>query len=211
MPKTIYIDTPPTFSFKATIYSHGWCELHPFEIDEVNWRLSYVFSDGPGKATPAVISEDKERIRIDLANSTVDTATIERTARHLLRLDEDLAPFYAKLDGHAGLEWISQQAAGRMLRSATVFEDLVKTICTTNCSWGLTKIMVTNLVEKLGAKSSPPYAVAGNMRNTGTSVPERGVADASSDGVVLSSGGDQAKNHPPATAVPLLRKEGSLI
>jgi N-glycosylase/DNA lyase len=209
MPKTIFIDTPPNFSFKATIYSHGWCELHPFEIDEVNWRLSYVFSDGAGKLTPAVISEENGRVRIDLANSTVDTATIERTARHLLRLDEDLAPFYQTLDGHAGLEWISQQAAGRMLRSATVFEDLVKTICTTNCSWALTKIMVTNLVEKLGAelrvpplggkfpKSSPPY--------------EGGVADASSDGVVLSSGDDQAENHPTAKAAPLLRKEGSLI
>ncbi|MBK8301985.1 MAG: hypothetical protein IPK98_00685 [Chloracidobacterium sp.] len=165
MPKTIYIDTPTSFSFKATIYSHGWCELHPFEIDEVNWRLSYVFSDGQGKATPGVISEDKERIRIDLANTAIDTATIERTARHLLRLDEDLSPFYQTLDGHAGLEWIAQQAAGRMLRSATVFEDLVKTICTTNCSWGLTKIMVTNLVEKLGepvaASGSEPPAVAG--------------------------------------------------
>lgn len=37
-----------------------------------------------------------------------------------------------------------------MLRSATVFEDLVKTMCTTNCSWALTKSMVSNLVEKLG-------------------------------------------------------------
>ncbi|MBK7393805.1 MAG: hypothetical protein IPI64_10990 [Chloracidobacterium sp.] len=197
MPKTIFIDTPVSFSFKATIYSHGWCELHPFEIDEVNWRLGYVFSDGLGASTPAIISEEPGRIRIDCANTAIDTATIERTARHLLRLDEDLEHFYQTLNGHAGLEWISQQAAGRMLRSATVFEDLVKTICTTNCSWGLTKIMVTNLVEKLGSKSSPPY--------------EGGVADASSDGVVLSSGDDQAENHPPATAVPLLRKEGSRI
>jgi N-glycosylase/DNA lyase len=31
-----------------------------------------------------------------------------------------------------------------------VFEDLVKTVCTTNCSWALTKIMTMNLVEKLG-------------------------------------------------------------
>src|SRR5438445_9041464 len=52
-------------------------------------------------------------------------------------------------------------------------------------------------------KSSPPY--------------EGGVADVSSDGVVLSSALDQSsvnanlENHPPANAVPLLRKEGSFL
>ena len=40
-----------------------------------------------------------------------------------------------------------------MLRSPTVFEDLVKTICTTNCSWALTVKMVTGLVENLGCES----------------------------------------------------------
>jgi N-glycosylase/DNA lyase len=37
-----------------------------------------------------------------------------------------------------------------MLRSPTVFEDLVKTICTTNCTWAATVRMVTALVEHLG-------------------------------------------------------------
>ena len=40
--------------------------------------------------------------------------------------------------------------AGRMLRSPTVFEDLVKTICTTNCTWSATVRMVTALVDELG-------------------------------------------------------------
>ena len=169
MSNTLFIETPSRFSFKATVYSHGWCELAPFEIDEINWRLSYVFSDAKGrKTTPAGISEEKNRIRIDLANSNVDAAKVEKDARHLLRLDDDLNGFYDKIDGHSGLEWISENHAGRMLRSATVFEDLVKTICTTNCSWGLTKVMVTNLVEKLGAPADKrknafptPEAMAG--------------------------------------------------
>jgi N-glycosylase/DNA lyase len=37
-----------------------------------------------------------------------------------------------------------------MLRSPTVFEDVVKTICTTNCAWGGTVRMVTALVDELG-------------------------------------------------------------
>jgi N-glycosylase/DNA lyase len=33
-----------------------------------------------------------------------------------------------------------------------VFEDVVKMLCTTNCSWGLTRVMVERLVEKAGAR-----------------------------------------------------------
>ena len=41
-----------------------------------------------------------------------------------------------------------------MLRSPTVFEDLVKMICTTNCSWALTEKMVTGLVQNLGREAN---------------------------------------------------------
>jgi len=50
-------------------------------------------------------------------------------------------------------EWIAKEGAGRLLRSPTVFEDLVKMICTTNCSWALTEKMVTALVNELGQQS----------------------------------------------------------
>ena len=40
--------------------------------------------------------------------------------------------------------------AGRMIRSPTVFEEVVKTICTTNCTWSATIRMVSALVEHLG-------------------------------------------------------------
>jgi N-glycosylase/DNA lyase len=74
--------------------------------------------------------------------------------RHILRLDDDLKPFYRTMKGDPEFQWVSDEGAGRMLRSPTVFEDLVKMICTTNCSWALTEKMVTGLVENLGRKSS---------------------------------------------------------
>jgi hypothetical protein len=37
---------------------------------------------------------------------------------------------------------------------ATVFEDVVKTICTTNCSWWNTKLTVTNLCRMFGERST---------------------------------------------------------
>src|SRR5205823_12025792 len=48
------------------------------------------------------------------------------------------------------LAWAAT-GAGRMVRSQTVFEEVVKTICTTNCAWSGTVRMVTALVENLGA------------------------------------------------------------
>lgn len=151
MKPTIYIEVPETFSFKATVYSHGWCDLKPFSFDEENWRLGYVFSTGEGPV-PATLSEEKGRVRLDLDVVTAGLDKIAEQTWHILRLDDDLSEFYSAIDGTERLGWVSERRAGRLLRSPTVFEDLVKTICTTNCSWGLTKSMVSNLVDKLGTK-----------------------------------------------------------
>jgi 3-methyladenine DNA glycosylase/8-oxoguanine DNA glycosylase len=79
-----------------------------------------------------------------------------------LALDEDLGPFRARaaeLEARraAGqgkdlpdLRWALARGAGRLLRSPSVYEDAVKTLCTTNCSWALTRAMVGRLCEALG-------------------------------------------------------------
>jgi N-glycosylase/DNA lyase len=72
--------------------------------------------------------------------------------RHVLSLDLDLMPFYAVAAEDPDLAWVLS-GAGRMVRSPTVFEDVVKTICTTNTSWGGTTRMVNALVEHLGEKA----------------------------------------------------------
>lgn len=154
MKNALFVDLPGGFSFKATVYSHGWCELLPFELDETNWQLSYVFRDADGSALPGTMYEEGARLRIDLGQRPLDPLAVIDTARHVLFLDDDLSGFYTLVEGHARLGWVTKKRAGRLLRSATVYEDLVKTICTTNCSWGLTKIMVTNLVEKIGSPAA---------------------------------------------------------
>jgi N-glycosylase/DNA lyase len=72
----------------------------------------------------------------------------------MLRLDDDIGEFYRLLADDDDFKWIPTQGAGRLLRSPTVFEDLVKMICTTNCSWALTEKMVTGLVANLGRESN---------------------------------------------------------
>jgi 3-methyladenine DNA glycosylase/8-oxoguanine DNA glycosylase len=150
MKTSLYIDVPSEFSFRSTLNSHGWSGLRPFELDDKNWRLGCVLSlpeDGPVHAS---ISEETQRLRIDLDRKMKDDDALKQQIRHILRLDDDLGDFYRVIMGNPRLGWVVERRAGRLLRSSTVFEDLVKTICTTNCSWGLTKAMVTNLVEKLG-------------------------------------------------------------
>jgi N-glycosylase/DNA lyase len=81
-----------------------------------------------------------------------------------LALDQDLGEFQAlaralEAERAAGrrhlpdLRWALERGAGRLLRSPTVFEDAVKTLCTTNCTWALTRVMVTNLCEALGEEA----------------------------------------------------------
>ena len=151
MPATLYIEKPQTFSFRHTICSHGWYDLAPFEMDRENFSLSYVFAQSSGrKPLAATVFEEDSRLRIELPRKAGDDAAIIRSIRHTLRLDDDIEHFYKTIEGHERLEWVAAKRAGRLLRSPTVFEDLVKTLCTTNCSWGLTKKMVENLVVKLG-------------------------------------------------------------
>jgi N-glycosylase/DNA lyase len=68
----------------------------------------------------------------------------------VLGLDEDLSEFYELVASDPDLSWAAS-GAGRMVRSPSVFEDVVKTICTTNCAWSATERMVAALVTNLGA------------------------------------------------------------
>ncbi|HEV8593171.1 MAG TPA: hypothetical protein VGQ55_13780 [Pyrinomonadaceae bacterium] len=154
MPGTIYLEIPANFSFRHTVYSHGWSDLLPFELDEENWTLSYVFNHGKGRPVMATISESgKRELRID-HSAKIDEKKLLADIAHILRLDDDLNGFYALTDAEPRLAWVANSNAGRLVRSPTVFEDLIKSLCTTNCSWALTKNMVRNFVGLLGEKAA---------------------------------------------------------
>jgi len=153
MPKTLTIATPKSFSFISTISSHGWSDLAPFRLDREQRRVNYVFRGPDGSALPAVISENGGKLNVVVDAVTFDKELLVLDVRHMFRLDEDLTGLYEVIADDPRLAWVVERRAGRLLRSRSVFEDLVKTICTTNCSWALTKIMVSNLVSKLGTSS----------------------------------------------------------
>jgi N-glycosylase/DNA lyase len=97
--------------------------------------------------------------RVDLtikARHPLDTKSlgqIKAQVIHMLRLDESLQEFYLTLRqarGNGEFDWIPKVRAGRLLRAPSIFEDIVKMICTTNCAWSATQRMVSHLVRKLG-------------------------------------------------------------
>ena len=149
------IPTPPNFSFRRTVASHGWYQLPPFGLDTDKWELSRVIDVGKKPPVTIFLTERKNGVRVRAARPLTksETAIVLRDARHVLRLDDDLEPFYLVTAGDPEFAWIGTQGAGRLLRSPTVFEDLVKMICTTNCSWALTLKMVRGLVENLGRET----------------------------------------------------------
>lgn len=151
--KTRTIKTEPSFNFQLTVQSHGWYDLLPFQFDEPKSTLEYAFLEG-GKVVNASVSHSKAGLKIVLDRPVSEESAIPAKVRHIFRLDDDLEEFYSEFCGKDGFEWVRSRGAGRLLRSPTVFEDLVKTMCTTNCSWGLTKNMVANLVNLLGERSN---------------------------------------------------------
>ncbi|HEX3142609.1 MAG TPA: hypothetical protein VHQ64_01470 [Pyrinomonadaceae bacterium] len=149
------IRTPTDFNFYRTVLSHGWCELLPFELDRDRWKLTRVLDLDRGRPLTVEVSARKGALKILTSRQVNDRAVqkIMRDVRHMFRLDDDLKQFYQLTSTEPEFAWIAEQGAGRLLRSPTVFEDLVKMICTTNCSWALTQKMVTSLVNELGSDS----------------------------------------------------------
>ncbi len=151
----ITIPTPRTFSYKRTVISHGWCALPPFSFDQDNWTLTRVLDLGNSSPVTITLTGTRRALRMNLPSRTSKAAAerVIRDVRHMMRLDDDLSGFYRVVKADSSFVWIAQEGAGRLLRSPTVFEDLVKMICTTNCSWSLTEKMVKGLVQSLGKSS----------------------------------------------------------
>ena len=139
--------------FARTIVSHGVAELPPNRVDLEARTLETTLPVLDSARTLRLSSPDG-RLRIEAAGHVGARAkeSLGSTVAHMFRLDEDLSGFYNIVSGDGDLSW-SAHGAGRMLRAPTVFEDVVKTICTTNTSWAGTRKMTTALVEHLSVEA----------------------------------------------------------
>ena len=152
----LHVPTPSAFNFRRTVRSHGWYSLLPFDLDQDQWRLRRVLQAGLQAPVSVLITQEAEGLLVETPGRLPRAAAdaVVRQVRHVFRLDEDLDAFYGCVGGLTPFAWIPAAGAGRMLRSPTVYEDLVKSLCTTNCSWAMTEKMVTALVGALGTPAA---------------------------------------------------------
>jgi 3-methyladenine DNA glycosylase/8-oxoguanine DNA glycosylase len=143
--------------FARTIMSHGVADLSPARIDEdaVTYTTTVALPSAPPRTI--LIREGRRGFAwVEVEGRKPGARTMRDLAqavRQTLNLDEDLAEFYALVASDADLSWAAA-GAGRMLRTPTVYEAVIKTVCTTNVAWSATVRMVTALVENLGEQAS---------------------------------------------------------
>lgn len=134
--------------FARTLLSHGVADLPPNTIAQDGSSFETVLPANSYASVARVTPDGSDAAQIE--STTGNAAPV---IRHMLRLDDDLSAFYERAAADPDLSWVTT-GAGRMMRSPTVFEDLVKTICTTNCTWSATVRMVSALVDELGVPAN---------------------------------------------------------
>lgn len=152
------------FDFEHLVLSHGWAFLAPFEWDEKQHVLmrrfvvegqavdvEFSYSRRAGQA--AVCCNNGSRL-----SSGVRTA-LRAAARRMFWLDSDFSDLWGMCRGDAELGYVSRRRCGGMLRSPTVFEDIIKTVCTTNCDWRNTKRMCDGLCSLQNGAFPDPATV----------------------------------------------------
>ena len=146
------IETPDDFQLRTVVFSHGWFDLPPYHWDADTGILG---TSAAIEGRPVAIqlqSSDDRTLTIEAhfkgrGTKRLEAATIA-VATNILGLDKDVGEFF-RLSGRR-FAWARRIGAGRLLRAPTAFEDAVKMLATTNCSWSLTRAMMSRLVEELG-------------------------------------------------------------
>ena len=150
------IETAPPFDWRLCLYGHGWIALAPHDFDEETTRWHTAMRLG-STTVDAVARHDGAAIRLTLTArrplSKAQLAAARAQLRHMLRLDDDLTAFYRACRRVPSRRWVARRGGGRLLRSPTAFEDLMKLLFTTNVTWTATEAMTTNLVEALGSRA----------------------------------------------------------
>ena len=153
------LKVPSGFSFRRTVWSHGWYSLAPFRCSATGDKLDGVLSLPAGGAVTYGLRLRGDRIVVNVGAPSAkhDAAetrqVVRRAVRRVLNLDLDLSEFHRAARECTGMHWMADEGMGRMLRCPTLWEDLVKLVLTTNCSWAFTTRMVHSLVECYGDRA----------------------------------------------------------
>lgn len=141
------------FYLPSVVRSHGWVQMAPYVIDEASGGFDYVDQLFTSRVLRYQVRSDPDgvSVEIDDALTPSEQAAVISRLTWMLGLDQDFSEFYALAEREPKLRQVAARAQGRILRSPTLFEDVIKTILTTNTLWAATIRMDRNLVSQFGA------------------------------------------------------------
>ena len=148
------LEAPADFRFESAVCSHGFFLLAPNRWNIERRALHTAVPDDDGGAWAIVVDSPKDqyvRVRVPRGcPSAIRKRAIVRRVRRILRMDEDLSGFHRLCATHSSHAGAARGRFGRLIRSASLFEDMVKVICTCNITWKQTVGIVDALVRRFG-------------------------------------------------------------
>lgn len=152
MPTQFEMQGRAPYAFDAVVQSHGWVQLAPFAWSQDDRTMQYVDRLASGRVVTLLVRDAPGGAQVVVGDdlAPAESTEVADKATWMLALDQDLSAFYARARVEPKLQQVEAQARGRLLRSPTFFEDVVKTILTTNTTWSGTKRMVAALVQLYG-------------------------------------------------------------
>ncbi|MEM9348094.1 MAG: hypothetical protein AAGB26_15910 [Planctomycetota bacterium] len=176
MPSRLSLPVPADFELFKAVCSYGHFLLAPSRWDRDKQQLYRVLRDTKQRKVHTRITQSKQKvgqasslsstgkmpvppknivIHCDRTLSRDDQQHIKDQAARMLRIDEDVSPWY-RLHRTA-----KRRGFARLFRGADLFEDIVKTITSCNVTWPNTVNMNRLLVEHVGHGGFPtPEQVA---------------------------------------------------
>ncbi len=144
----LFVPAPSDFSFLETVSAHGWRRLLPFVWNEDALTLVRTEEFG-GQLITLTISAADDMVQVETDRDCGEAELAARVSR-MLQLDLPLTGFHAYCRTQPELTGIADCRRGRLLRSPTLWEDVVKVIATTNTTWAQTISMSARLVQEFG-------------------------------------------------------------
>ncbi len=150
-----YVDKVPnlaSWQLRPIMLSHGWINLPPFVRLPNGFLYSLLFENRKPVSLLIKTGRDGVLCFSDTWLSSGEKRNVMKCVERILSLDFPLHKFRAmcRRRNEGKLLHLSRRGWGRMLRSATPWEDAVKTLCTTNASWANTVRMCSGIVDGAG-------------------------------------------------------------
>jgi 3-methyladenine DNA glycosylase/8-oxoguanine DNA glycosylase len=149
---TLILPTPQDFDFPKAVCSYGYFLLAPNRWDPATQTLHRPLHGLNDRLIHTAITQSKKSTLTLRANRKLNprnTALLQQQVTRMLRLDEDFRPWRRLHPAARRLRF------GRLFRSPTLFEDIVKTITGCNVSWPNTIRMNQLLCQHFGNGGFP--------------------------------------------------------